>query len=166
MKLRRVDPAAADHGLLRRALHQAARSKPGRWYGINVAAPVDAFLLRRTGGRIRLVGALPTALLTTTGARSGLPREAPVLYFHDGDDVILIASSFGRDRHPAWYHNIRTHPEVTLNGHRFLGEEVADAKEGERLYGLAVQLYPGYADYRVRTATVGRRIPVLRLTPR
>lgn len=163
MELRRVDPDRR-HSALTRALHAFGRSSVGRWYGIHVAAPVDAFLLRRTGGRVRLVGTLPTALLGTIGAKSGQPRENPVLYFHDGDDVILTASSFGREKHPGWYHNLTAHPSGTLNGQRFVATEVRDAEEYERLFALAVRVYPGYADYRVRTDAIGRRIPMLRLT--
>lgn len=165
MELRRVDPTQP-HGPLRRAWHRVARTRFGRWYGIHVAAPVDSALLRRTGGRVRLVGALPTATLATTGAKSGQRRENPVVYFHDGDDVVLVASSFGRDKHPGWYHNLRAHPEATLNDQPFLATEVTDPDEYERLFGLAVRVYAGYADYRERTAAIGRRIPVLRLTPR
>ncbi|MFN8193360.1 MAG: nitroreductase/quinone reductase family protein [Nocardioidaceae bacterium] len=165
MQLRRVDPLR-HHGPLTRALHAFARTSAGRWYGIHVAAPVDAYLLRRTGGRVRLVGNLPTAVLGTTGAKSGQPRENPVLYFHDGDDVVLVASSFGREKHPAWYHNAVAHPDVTLNGLPFQAAEVTDPADYERLFGLAVRMYAGYADYRERTAAIGRRIPVLRLTPR
>lgn len=164
MELRRVDPHRT-HPPLRRAWHALARTPPARWWGIHVAAPADAALLRRSGGRLRLVGSLPTALLTTTGARSGALREVPVLYFHDGDDVVLVASSFGRDRHPGWYHNLVAHPACSLNGHAFTAAEVTDPDAYEGLFALAVRLYPGYADYRRRTAAVGRRIPVLRLTP-
>ena len=165
MELRRVDPLR-HHGPFTRALHAFGRSTVGRWYGIHVAAPVDAFLLRRTGGRVRMVGNLPTAVLGTTGAKSGQPRENPVLYFHDGDDVVLVASSFGRDKHPAWYHNAVAHPEVTLNSLPFRAVEVTDPAEYERLFALAVRMYAGYGDYRERTSAIGRRIPVLRLGPR
>lgn len=165
MELRRVDPHRP-HGPLTRALHAFGRTGLGRWYGIHVAAPVDAVLLRRTGGRVRMVGTLPTAVLGTVGAKSGQPRENPILYFHDGDDVVLVASSFGRDKHPAWYHNAVAHPDVvTLNGNRFRATEVTDAADYERLFALAVRVYPGYADYRARTDAIGRRIPLLRLAP-
>jgi deazaflavin-dependent oxidoreductase (nitroreductase family) len=138
----------------------------GRWYGITIASRYDARVLRLTSGRVRLVGPLPTALLSTTGARTGQRREIAVVYFHDVESVILIASSFGRDKHPAWFHNVRAHPQVRLNGHAFTAVEVTDMAEYERLFALAVRLYPGYGDYRERTTRIGRRIPVLRLTPR
>jgi len=164
MYLKRVDPSVP-LSLSRRVQYAFGRSPVGRWYGINVASRIDPFLLRTTGGRVRSVGSMPTALLGHTGARSGEPRSNPVLYFHDGDDVVLIASSFGRDKHPAWYHNLVAHPDCTLNGLPFTAAEVDDPDEIERLYALAIRIYPGYADYRVRTAAIGRRIPVLRLTP-
>jgi len=164
MHLKRVDPSVP-LSLSKRLQYAFGRSTVGRWYGINVASRVDPFLLRTTGGRVRSVGSMPTALLGHTGAKSGEPRENPVLYFHDGDDVVLIASSFGRDKHPAWYHNLVAHPACTLNGLSFMAAEVSDAAEVERLFELAIRVYPGYGDYRVRTAAIGRRIPVLRLSP-
>lgn len=159
-----MDPLARK-GALKRQWERLARTPFGRWYGIYLASPVDAAVLRATGGRLRLVGHLPTATLTTTGARSGQQREVPVLYFHDGDDVVVVASSFGRDRHPAWYHNLVAHPDCRLNDQRFTAAEVTDVDDYERLFGLAESVYGGYADYRARTDAIGRRIPVLRLSP-
>jgi deazaflavin-dependent oxidoreductase (nitroreductase family) len=165
VRLERVDPTR-HKGALRRGQEAFGRTAVGRWYGVHIAAPLDARLLRHTGGRVRLAGSLPTALLTTTGARSGEPRRAPVVYFHDGDDVVLVASSFGRDTNPAWYHNLVAHPAVSLNDEPFTATEVVDESEYERLFALASMVFSGYADYRARTDTVGRHIPVLRLTPR
>lgn len=144
------------------------RTPPGRWLAINVASRVDPWLLRKSGGRIGMGLMLPSALITTTGARSGQERENPVLYFHDGDDVIVIASSFGRDRHPAWFHNLKAHPDVRLgtagDGRPMRAEEVSDPDEVARLWALADRIYPPYADYRRRTDAIGRRIPIVRLT--
>jgi hypothetical protein len=52
-----------------------------------------------------------------------------------------------------------------LGGESFLATEVTDPVEYERLYGLAERSYPGYRDYRAATEAVGRKIPMLRLTP-
>ncbi len=57
---------------------------------------------------------MPFVSMTTTGAKSGEPRTAAVLYFNDGDDVILIASNYGGTRHPAWYHNLKANPTAEL----------------------------------------------------
>ena len=165
MELRRVDPTRP-HGPLTKAWHAVGRSPVGRWYGIEVASRLDAALLRHTGGGLRLVGPLPTAVLTTTGARTGQRRDNPVLYFHDGDDVVLVASSFGREHSPGWAHNARHNPAVALNGIPFQAAEVRDPADYERLYALATKVYAGFADYRHRAEAAGRHIPILRLSAR
>lgn len=76
-----------------------------------------------------------------------------------------IASNYGGDRNPQWYHNLIAHPECELGGEAFRATEVTDPAEYARLYGLAEQAYAGYADYKEKTALVGRHIPILRLTP-
>jgi deazaflavin-dependent oxidoreductase (nitroreductase family) len=163
----RVDPLRR-RGALYGAYTRFLRTGAGRWTAIQ-AARVDPYLLRATRGHLGAGLVLPSLNLTTTGAKSGQPRTATVLYFSDGDDVIVIASSFGRDKHPAWYHNLKAHPEATLarSGHtgRYRAAEVEDEAERERLFGLADRIYGGYADYRERTAKIGRRIPIMRLEP-
>ena len=144
-----------------------ALSKAGLWYGINVAARVDPKLMKLSRGRVNLGGGvLPTLLLTVPGRRSGVERTVPLVYFSDGDDVILIASSFGRPKLPAWYHNVTAHPEVTLTAggvtERYRSTEV-HGPERDALYEKAKQVYAGYGMYEEWTAGV-RRVPVLRLT--
>ena len=79
-------------------------------------------------------------LLTTTGRNSGAKRTTPLIYFTDGDRLILIASNYGGTRHPAWYYNVKANPVVTLLGGGFEGrfacEEVSGA-ERQRLWALA-----------------------------
>lgn len=163
-----VDPTAPLSPALR-WYARVLRTKPGRWAAINVAPKVDPALLRATGGRLASGVVLPTALLTTVGAKSGQPRVNPVLYFHDGDDAIVIASSYGRDKHPAWFHNLRAHPRVRLSttgeGPELVASEVTDPAERERLWELADRVYPLFADYRVAAAEVDRTIPIVRLRP-
>ena len=86
----------------------------GRWLAKNIAPKVDPWLLRATGGRLAMGLMLPSALLTTTGAKTGQPRTNPVFYFHDGPDVIVIASNYGADKHPAWYYNLSANPRVQI----------------------------------------------------
>lgn len=144
-----------------------AQTRAGRWFAITVAARVDAFLLRLTRGRAGAFVGARVVVLTVPGRRSGQPRSQPLLYYTEGDDVIVIASSFGRHRHPAWYHNVKAHPEVVLSARgrtgRYLADEVADP-ERKRLYDRAKLLYEGWEDYEQRTDGV-RTIPVLRLRP-
>ena len=105
-------------------------------------------------------------LLTSTGAKSGVQRTTPLIYFTDGDRVILIASNYGGTRHPAWYYNVKANPMVTLLGGgfegRFVGEEITGA-ERERLWALAKQWNPGYEQYE--SSAGDRHIPLLAFRP-
>jgi deazaflavin-dependent oxidoreductase (nitroreductase family) len=152
-----------------RLLVTIGRSRPGRWFGIHVASRIDPWLVRKTKGRFTSFPGARMLLLTVPGRKSGAVRTNALLYFTQNDDVILIASSFGRDKHPAWYRNVKAHPEVTLTSRgktgRYVAEEVADADERRRLLDLSRLIYAGYEDYEARTAASGRVIPVLRLRP-
>jgi deazaflavin-dependent oxidoreductase (nitroreductase family) len=163
MPLYYVDPDAK-HGLAYRAGERFGRSRVGRFLSRRVLFPIDPWLYRVTSGRYpRVFGVAASAPLTSTGAKSGLQRVSQLTYFHDGPSPILIASYHGGPRHPQWYYNLKAHPECEFGGDKFVANEVTDPIEYARLYGLAEQVYAGYSDYRVTTASVGRRIPVFRL---
>jgi deazaflavin-dependent oxidoreductase (nitroreductase family) len=162
-----VDPLRRKSGLAELAT-RVALTKPGTWFYSQVAARIDAWLLRVSHGRLSSVaGLFPVVLLTVKGARSGIERTVPLVYFTDGGDVILMASSFGRPRYPAWYHNVKANPEVRLEAMGRTGGFSAVETEGEdreRLYELAKRVYRGYGIYEQRTEGI-RHVPVLRLSP-
>jgi deazaflavin-dependent oxidoreductase (nitroreductase family) len=166
-RIRPVDPTAPA-GPAKRMLMRASNTTLGRSAGIRFAAKVDPFLLRISGGRVATTAFFPVVTLITRGRKTGEERQTPLVYFTRGDEVILIASSFGRDKNPAWYYNATAGPEVELlvKGKRlpYVVRETEGA-EREQLLDLAEQLYPGYGNYRERTAGV-REIPVLALSPR
>jgi deazaflavin-dependent oxidoreductase (nitroreductase family) len=114
---------------------------------------------RATGGKID--GPNQLLLLTTTGAKSGQPRIAPVAYSTDGDRLVIVASKGGAPTNPDWYHNLVANPVVGVE----LGTEqfqarasVVDGQEYERLYDQHAALMPGFAEYRKKTT---RKIPVV-----
>lgn len=137
-----------------------------RWLSKNVVWKFDPLVMRLTGGRFGLGLMLPTALLETRGARTGRVRRNGVLYFHDADRVILMASKLGLPEHPAWFHNARANPDVRLNGLPFRAQVVDHEDERERLWNLADRIFPPYPDYRARATKAGRTIPLLQLVPR
>lgn len=105
-------------------------------------------------------------LLTTTGARTGLPRTNPTAYIRDGDRLVIIASKGGAPENPDWYHNLLANPKVTLE----IGTETIEATatpitggpERDRLFAAMVAVMPGFAEYETKT---NRVIPVVALTP-
>jgi deazaflavin-dependent oxidoreductase (nitroreductase family) len=160
--LRRVDPHRR-RGPVYRAYARLSTTRLGNWLSRSVLWRLDPHLLRLTRGRLGGTLMIPSALLETRGARSGQPRRNGVIYFHDGDDVILVASKLGMAEHPAWFHNARANPDVVFGGQPFRATVVAG---DERLWRLADTVFPPYAVYRERAARADRTIPMLRLTPR
>ena len=154
---------------LQSLLTSIAMSKPGRWFAINVAARIDPFLMRLTKGRVSTFFSAPVVLLTTRGRKTGKERTVPVLYYTEGDDVIVIASSFGRAKHPGWYHNLRASGEARLvargGGGRYTATEVHDEDERVRLYRRAEHMYRGWREYESMAGAAGRTIAVFRLSP-
>lgn len=150
-----------------RPLEAIARSRPGGWIALNVANPLDQRLLEWSDGRVGVFVGQSVGLLYATGARSGQPRKTPLLYLRDGDRIVLVASQTGKPRNPAWYHNVKAHPEVEFlprggPRRRYRARE-AEGTERERLWAEANDLYAGYDDYAERAG--GRVIPVVVLEP-
>ena len=135
------------------------------WLSKTLRWRLDPLVMRMTRGRLRMGMGLPTALLTTTGARTGAVRHNAVIYFHDGERVTLMASKLGEPRHPAWFHNLVAHPDVTLDGEAFRASVVEDEAEAARLWELADRVFPAYAIYRERAGRTGRTIPLVQLDP-
>ncbi len=162
-----LDPAGPHLPGFRLAV-RFAMSRFGRWFGIHVASRLDPILMRISGGRLSTFLVARLVIVSVPGRKSQIVRTTPLLYFTQGDEVIIIASSFGRERHPAWYRNVMAHPEVELRAGGRGGPYVARETEGEereRLYRLAAQLYPGYDEYAIRAAGANRTIAVLALRP-
>ncbi len=164
MPLRYVDPNKK-RGRLYKANVRFGRSAAGQFIARHIARRTDPYLFRLTGGRVNM-GAIINAPLISTGAKSGQPRQVQLTYFHDGPDVILIASNYGGPKHPQWSYNLKAHPACEFGGERFSASQVTDSDEYARLYKLAEHIYAGYGDYSVKTAPAGRQIPVFRLKPR
>jgi deazaflavin-dependent oxidoreductase (nitroreductase family) len=145
--------------------------------GSALLAPIlhrlDAPFIRLSNGRTTLTSlltGLPVVTLTTLGARSGQPRRVPLVAIPmeiDGrQKIILIASNFGGQHHPAWYYNLRANPQATLEAKGYSGSYMAHEAVGdvrEACWQQAAFLYGGYNAYRQRASH--RSIGVFVLTP-
>jgi deazaflavin-dependent oxidoreductase (nitroreductase family) len=124
-------------------------------------------IYRTTHGLVghRFPGAPPTLLLDHVGAKSGTVRTTPLTYLEDGDSFVLVASKGGYPKNPAWFHNLRAHPDTTVqvgSSRRAVHARVATDAERTRLWPKVVALYGGYATYQARTE---REIPLVILEP-
>jgi deazaflavin-dependent oxidoreductase (nitroreductase family) len=103
----------------------------------------------------------PVLLLTTSGARSGQQRLAPLVYRRDGDRWVIVASKGGAPSHPAWYLNLLADPIVTVEvgGETFEARAtVVEGDERERLFAAHAAINPNFTSYQQRTSRI---IPVV-----
>ncbi len=100
-------------------------------------------------------------ILTTKGARSKEERTTPLVYSREGDHYVIVASKGGAPTHPHWFHNLREHPDVTVevNGEKFKARaRIEDGEHYERLYQQHASKNPTFNEYRTKTT---RKIPVV-----
>ncbi|MGW7027828.1 nitroreductase/quinone reductase family protein [Streptomyces xanthophaeus] len=141
--------------------HGTVHDSPTPW----VAAHIRRF--EETGGHPRPGTA--DLLLTTRGRRSGLLCRTALVHVRDGAGeraaYVLTASAGGADRHPAWYLNLLSDPEVTVQvGSSAFAATArpATTAEAARLWPAVVAAMPSYEAYRTATA---REIPLVLVTP-
>lgn len=117
---------------------------------------------RANGGKVggQFAGA-PMLLLTTTGAKSGQPRIAPLVYSTDGDRHVIIASKGGAPTNPDWFRNLVANPDVTVE----VGTEtfaatavVPEGAERDHLFDAQAAIMPGFREHQNNTDRV---IPVV-----
>jgi deazaflavin-dependent oxidoreductase (nitroreductase family) len=111
-------------------------------------------------------GSSPLILLHHRGARSGAERVNPVAYLDDDGRYVIFASKAGAPTNPDWYHNLKAHPDTTIEvGSDTVAVTAAEAtgEERDRLFAAQAQRAPQFAEYQEKTDRV---IPVIVLTPR
>ncbi len=151
-------------------LTKLGATAPMAWLLSQVGHHIDRFFIHRFGKSfIGLLSGQPIVTLTSTGAKSGLPRAQPLLAIRDPQrprQVALIASNWGQGSRPNWYYNLQANPEVTIseNGRtqNYVARE-ATATEYDHYWQVAIKQYPGYESYKNRLN--GRHIPIMILRP-
>lgn len=120
---------------------------------------------RANGGKVggQFAGA-PMILVHHFGAKSGVERVSPMVYFTDGDRMLIVASAAGSPKNPDWYHNLKAQPKVDVEvGTEAFPVVVEELQADERAQKWAqiTAAMPGFAEYQEKTSRV---IPVLALT--
>ena len=140
-----------------------------RWLGrlIGLVAPLHARLALATNGWVSPnLGGRPGIILETIGRRSGTPRRVVLTYLPDGERIVVTASNYGREGHPAWYQNIEAEPSVTIIYKRFRRPYRARIVTGEeRLNYLRATDDATYGVYAAYARKTSREIPVVALEP-
>jgi deazaflavin-dependent oxidoreductase (nitroreductase family) len=136
---------------------------------IKKIARLQTFVYERSHGRIwhTFLGA-PCAILSTRGRKTGELRKTPLLFIHDGQDVVMAASQGGFSSLPMWYLNLKANPSVSIQVgavKRSMVAREAETAEKARLWPLLDEIYSGYAEYRERTHGI-RDIPIIIFSPK
>ncbi|MBB4912605.1 nitroreductase family deazaflavin-dependent oxidoreductase [Actinophytocola algeriensis] len=108
----------------------------------------------------------PVVVLTTKGAKSGKIRKTPLMRVENGGEYAVVASLGGAPKHPVWYYNVKSNPEVELQDGPEKQDMVAREVTGDekaRWWEIAVAAFPDYANYQKKTE---REIPVFVLSPK
>ncbi len=149
-----------DANALQKMTRAAGSSRLGAKVGAQSIHRIDRLVLRLTGGRRTLTGTLiglPTVQVTTIGARSRLSRTVLLLGLTHPEGLSVIASNFGKARHPGWYHNLLANPNaiVGIDGERWRASaRVATPAEREEIWACALDVLPGWKNYQ---ASAGSR---------
>ena len=155
-------------GTVRRVVQEVSSSRAFAKVAPYVLPALDRLVHRLSGGRV-LLGArmLPSVVLTSTGARTGQPRQTPLACMPSKDGTfVLVGSNFGRPGHPAWTGNLIRNPSAHIN---WKGRDIPvtaallEGVERARTWEAVVRFWPPYAKYAAR---VEREIRLFRLTPR
>ena len=103
--------------------------------------------------------------LTTTGRKSGKQRSTHLIYIRDGSAYVVTASNGGKQRHPGWFYNARSSPQVTIqvqDTQLSAVAEVAGPEKRKELWARLLSIAPFYAGYEKRAS---REIPMVILRP-
>ncbi|QXC59298.1 nitroreductase family deazaflavin-dependent oxidoreductase [Aquihabitans sp. G128] len=154
-------------GPVGRATRKVATSSAFRKVGPKVVPPLDKALHRLTGGRVIVSRMLvPSLLLTSTGRKSGQPRETPLACVPDDEGGWwVVGSNFGQEHHPAWTGNLVADPSATVSYGKAttaVRADLLDDDEKAAVWPRLTAVWPAYDDY---VESSGRNIRVFHLVP-
>ncbi len=150
---------------VQKMIRRLAASGPGSWVFARLMHRLDRPVNRVTRGRYTLsslLSGLPVVMLTTVGAKSGRSHTVPLVGIPVPGGIAVVASNWGQYRHPAWYHNLRAHPDaqaVVEGTRRHVRAVEADGERRAAIWNRGLRVYPGFGQYERRASH--RRIPIM-----
>jgi len=151
-----------------RAATAAFMRSPARHVVGPLVTPIDRALFHVSGGRLKLSAPMiPSLMLFSTGAKSGLTRETPLMCFPRPDGVwYIVGSNFGLERHPAWSANLIANPDAEIHYHRTLVPVRATLLKHDEAESMWPELEVQWPHYRDYEKTARRDIRIFRLDTR
>lgn len=153
--------------VVRAVIAPLTRTRAFRAAGPRLMPWLERVFAKVSGGRVPLSGLLvPSLVLHTTGAKSGEPRDAALMYTPDGHGRAIVAgTNFAGGRHPAWTSNLAAHPDasITVRGRRMdVRASLIPDDERDVAWARIESQWPGYRNYERES---GRKVRLYRLQP-
>lgn len=135
-------------------------------FSIQLFLNVHVLIYRLTNGKVMgAFGANTILLLDMVGRKTGKKRTTPLMYFRDGNNYVISASAGGADTNPAWYYNLKSNPETTIQVKgdkiKVIAQEASPDKR-KKLWTQLTSLAPQFKQYEKKTK---RTIPMFILRP-
>lgn len=152
-----------------RGMQAFASTRPGAWLFSKTLAWTDRALGKVSKGRLTvpaLLAGLPVLVLTSTGRKSGQPRQTHLIAVPFRDTLALLGTNFGQRSTPAWVFNLEAQPRaaVTYQGKtREVLARRATVEEQDEILSHSKSFYAGYAKYQQRIT--GRELRIFVLEP-
>jgi deazaflavin-dependent oxidoreductase (nitroreductase family) len=145
----------------------ASRSRIFRFFAPTMMPRLERGWARISRSGVPLTGVIvPSLVLHSIGAKSGLERESPLMYCAEsGGTMLITGSNWAQQVHPAWTANLAANPDasVTIKGKRVdvHATRIADDMLDETWVYLEL-MWPGYRGYERQS---GRALRIFRLAP-
>ena len=141
-----------------------ASTRAGAWFFSKTLARADRIVSRLSNGRVTvpaIMAGLPVLVLTSTGRKTGQPRQTHLIAVPFRDTLALLGTNFGQARTPTWVLNLEAEPRAAVT-HRGISREVlarpaTDVERSEVLSNSA-SVYADYVKYQQRIT--GRRLRI------
>ena len=127
---------------------------------------IDEF--RANDGTVETMGfGRGLVLLHHTGARTGTQRVTPLAAVPTDEGWLVAASKAGAPDNPDWFHNLRAHPDTTVespdDGEVAVRARVLEGADRDAGYARFEEMSDGFREYQRKTDRV---IPVVALDRR
>ncbi len=118
---------------------------------LGAAAHVKTYIEAGGEGDVFYTQGGPTLLLTTKGRKSGEEHTSPANFYTQGDNVYVVGSIAGLERHPHWALNLAAEPSVTVQvkANRYPGvARKLEADERAEMWPVLTEFFPLWGHFQ------------------
>lgn len=123
----------------------------GLWIIKHLVSPLDRFVVKASGGRLRPPSSLavPSLLLTVKGRRTGQDRTVPLVFVRDGKRYVVGNARPAGERRNPWLANLEAAGQARIQHGKHLMTVHArklDDAEAQQWWPALVGVWPAFAE--------------------